>query len=96
MNEPQTQHAQTTHTHTHTKLQVTPSMASPDLFPAPYSNLPILMFPYPKKVEPASVIICNHSGERYWYAWDDATEKAWENGIVFVCAVHNLRTQTHT
>jgi hypothetical protein len=25
------------------------------------------------QVYPSSVIICNHSGERYWYAWDDAT-----------------------
>ena len=25
------------------------------------------------QVVPSSVIICNHSGERYWYAWDDGT-----------------------
>ena len=31
-------------------LQVTPAIAGPDLFPAPYNNLPTLMFPYPKKV----------------------------------------------
>eukprot|EP00802_Teleaulax_amphioxeia_P011086 Tamp_11116.p1 GENE.Tamp_11116~~Tamp_11116.p1 ORF type:complete len:309 (+),score=29.16 Tamp_11116:747-1673(+) len=61
-------------------VQVTPAQTSPDLFPAPYNNLPTLMFPYPQKVYPSSVIICNHSGERYWYAWDDATEQAWQNG----------------
>ena len=32
------------------------------------------------QVVPSSVIICNHSGERYWYAWDDATEQAWKTG----------------
>lgn len=61
-------------------VQVVPSSNVPALFPAPYNNLPTLMFPYPKKVVPASVIICNHSGERYWYAWDDATEKDWMSG----------------
>ena len=61
-------------------VQVTSLTNAPELFPAPYNNLPTLMFPYPKKVVPSSVIICNHSGERYWYAWDDATEQDWTNG----------------
>ena len=40
-----------------TLLQVTPAQESLDLFPAPYNNLPTLMFPYPKKVHPCLCLL---------------------------------------
>ena len=48
--------------------------------------------PHPRRAAPArtrsqplraradQVVICNYSGERFWYAWDDSTEAKWTDG----------------
>jgi len=61
-------------------VKVIPQSSTTSLFPAPYSNLPLLAFPYPSNIKPSSVAICNHSGKRYWYSWDDSTETQWLHG----------------
>ena len=51
------------------------------LCPRPAPSFHFSVFPFLNEfVHSLKVIICNHSGERYWYAWDDATEQAWKTG----------------
>uniref|UniRef100_A0A7S0ERX5 Uncharacterized protein n=1 Tax=Hanusia phi TaxID=3032 RepID=A0A7S0ERX5_9CRYP len=72
-------------------VQVLPSAVDLVEFPAPYNNMPKVVFPYPtkwkpgpesstRKLSPTTISICNWGYEDYWFSTGDSTDEAWKHG----------------